>query len=128
MKNVKFVPGKKLNRLFFEKKVKPLLKKYFPQLNYSAALIGYGSDVLGYDTPISRDHNWGPRLQLFLSEKSYIKYYEEIDFKLKNNLPQIFMGYSVITGTTDLISNFPAPVSLIIGELLIFDSFRKEIR
>jgi len=45
--------------------------------------------------------------------------------------PEILPGYPVITGTADLfinITNITAPVSLIIGVLLIFDSFRKEIK
>jgi hypothetical protein len=35
---------------------------------HSAALIGPGSDVLGYDDLRSTDHYWGPRLQVFVSE------------------------------------------------------------
>lgn len=34
-----------------------------------AGLMGYGSDVLGYDDEISTDHMWGPRFYLFLREK-----------------------------------------------------------
>jgi len=34
---------------------------------HSAALIGWGSDVLGFDTEQSTDHGWGPRLQLFVA-------------------------------------------------------------
>jgi hypothetical protein len=33
---------------------------------HSAALLGWGSDVLGYDTERSTDHGWGPRLTLFV--------------------------------------------------------------
>jgi len=32
---------------------------------YSAALLGWGSEVLGFDSPRSADHSWGPRLQIF---------------------------------------------------------------
>ena len=35
---------------------------------HSAALIGTGSDVLGYDDVRSTDHGWGPRLQVFVAE------------------------------------------------------------
>jgi hypothetical protein len=69
----------------------------FPDLAYSAALIGYGSDVLGYDTALSTDHEWGPRLWLFLdgSEKSELYRMEDtIDPILKQRLPATFRGYS----------------------------------
>ena len=46
----KFIPGIKFSRMFFEEEVRPLLKANFPKLKYSAALIGWGSEVLGYDT------------------------------------------------------------------------------
>jgi len=45
--------------------------------------------------------------------------------------PEILTGYSVITGTTNLlinITNLTAPDSLMIGMLLIFDSFRTNIK
>jgi len=45
--------------------------------------------------------------------------------------PEILTGYSIINGTPDLlifITTLTAPVLLIIGVLLIFDSFRKEIK
>ncbi len=32
---------------------------------HSAALLGWGSDVLGYDTLRSTDHGWGPRVLVF---------------------------------------------------------------
>jgi hypothetical protein len=41
----KFIPGLKLCELFYQKEVKPILNKEFPNLHYSAALIGWGSEV-----------------------------------------------------------------------------------
>ena len=61
-----FSSGITLARDFFDEIIKPLLAEKTPGIPYAAALIGPGSDVLGFDTPISRDHDWGPRLPLFL--------------------------------------------------------------
>ena len=63
-----FVPGLELSRLFYQEEVAPILSKHFAHIKYSAALLGPGSEVLGYDTEISRDHHWGPRALIFLTE------------------------------------------------------------
>jgi Domain of unknown function (DUF4037) len=89
-----FVPGSKLSRLFYEREVKPILDRTFPRLPHSAALIGWGSEVLGFDTRISRDHHWGPRVLLFLSEKDSPKLRDKISEALSAELPYEFMGYS----------------------------------
>src|SRR5215472_16719491 len=92
-----FIAGLELNRLFFREVVGPLLAAQFPDLVYSAALIGYGSDVLGYDTALSTDHEWGPRLLLFLEESNEAAFYrvgDALDQTLQQHLPATFRGYS----------------------------------
>ena len=64
-----FIPGLELCGRYYAELVRPLLDQHFPDLRYAAALIGYGSEVLGFDTEMSMDHAWSPRLLLFLSEK-----------------------------------------------------------
>ena len=59
-----FVPGLDLAASFYAEAVRPRLAA----LTHSAALIGPGSDVLGYDDVRSTDHYWGPRLQVFVEE------------------------------------------------------------
>jgi hypothetical protein len=92
-----FLKGLVLNKGFYIDVVKPLLEKKYTDLLYSAALLGYGSDVLGYDTEISMDHNWGPRLQLFIADKDLIL---ELDNYLKHELPFRYKNFS---------TNFTAP-------------------
>ncbi|NPV02775.1 MAG: DUF4037 domain-containing protein [Brevinematales bacterium] len=89
----KFIPGLELCEGFAFDIVKPLLDKEFPSIAYSAALIGYGSDVLGYDNPASMDHNWGPRMQIFLAEKDITNYTDKINVFLRQNLPPEFKGF-----------------------------------
>ena len=89
-----FIPGLKLSRLFYRNQVRPILDREFPRLRYSAALIGWGSEVLGFDTPMSRDHHWGPRLLLFVSKQEYPSLHARIDEALATNLPYEFLEYS----------------------------------
>jgi len=56
-----FVPGLALSRRFYEEVVAPAVGA-----PHGAALLGPGSDVVGYDTQRSTDHDWGPRCQLFV--------------------------------------------------------------
>ncbi len=92
--DTKFISGLELSRQYYHDLIKPILDKEFPGLKYSAALIGWGSEVLGYDTEISRDHHWGPRLLLFLSEADYPEKKEKIEQILSEELPYEFLGYS----------------------------------
>ena len=64
-----FVPGVRLAGEFYAEAVRPLLEAEFPGLAYAAALIGAGSEVLGFDTERSTDHDWGPRLLVFLDDE-----------------------------------------------------------
>lgn len=76
-----FLSGMELSRTFFRDGARPVLERNFPGLRYAAALIGYGSDVLGYDDAVSTDHNWGPRFNLYLREE---------DLGLKNAIADAF--------------------------------------
>jgi hypothetical protein len=58
-----FVSGLELSKRFYTEAVAPLVG----DLPHAAALLGWGSDVLGFDTSRSTDHGWGPRLQVFVA-------------------------------------------------------------
>ena len=87
-----FIPGLELSRLFFSEAVKPILDARFRSLDYGAALIGPGSEVLGFDTQMSADHCWGPRLQIFLRVGDRTTR-GEIDRALRQELPHSFRSY-----------------------------------
>ncbi len=55
-----------------------------PDLRYAAARLGSGSDVLGLDDDMSRDHDWGCRLTLLVDDPSAVP---EIDRLLERELP-----------------------------------------
>lgn len=90
---MKFIPGIELAKLFYDEAVRPILEKDFPGLIYSAALLGSGSEVLGFDTEMSTDHSWGPRMFLFIGDDDQKKLAESIQLALGNQLPIIFRGY-----------------------------------
>jgi hypothetical protein len=81
--------------------VRPILDAQFPGLPHSAALIGYGSDVLGFDTPRSTDHEWGPRAMLFLGEENHAALASSISDALTARLPTSFRGYSTSFAEAD---------------------------
>ena len=96
-----FIKGLDLAGRLYAQAVKPILAERFPSLVYSAALIGPGSDVLGLDTPQSMDHDWGPRLMLFLTEADYAAHHDEIDRALQQELPAEIHGYPTGFGRHD---------------------------
>jgi hypothetical protein len=90
---VPFIKGLDLCEQFFQEAVRPLLHHHFPSLRYAAGRLDGGSDVLGFDTPQSRDHDWGPRGTLFLAETDFAELSPTIDQMLKNELPLTFRDY-----------------------------------
>jgi hypothetical protein len=88
------IPGLELSRAFYREAVEPIIKTHVPCLQYAAARLGHGSEVLGLDDAMSRDHDWGPRLTLFLLDEELDEYKSPLDRALKENLPHTFRGYS----------------------------------
>ena len=82
-----FTPGLPLCADFYHQAVRPILDDAFPGLRHSAALIGPGSEVLGFDTGISADHHWGPRVMLFLEETDLRAHADHIFITLAERLP-----------------------------------------
>ena len=94
MVNPTFIPGLELCKMFFHDVVEPILEEQLPNLRYAAALIGSGSEVLGFDTEMSSDHHWGPRVMLFLDKNDLSQYAVTIHEIMANRLPYTFRGYS----------------------------------
>ena len=93
-----FIPGLKLSEHFYTEVIQPSMAKKFPKLVYSAARLGWGSDVMGFDTAMSMDHGWGPKMTLFLDEQDYNSYHQLLDDYFAENLPFTVHGFSTHFG------------------------------
>ncbi|KQC12760.1 MAG: hypothetical protein APR63_10455 [Desulfuromonas sp. SDB] len=119
--------GIELSEAFFNNCIFPILKSNFPEVldSISAAILGDGSEVLGFDDHISHDHNYTPRVILFLDDGRYDQYADELKEKLYQFIPKEFNGFKLMNNkyrkSLDIvplkryfldylgISNFPVP-------------------
>lgn len=126
----KFIPGLRLCALFYSEIIKPILDSNFPNIRYSAALIGAGSEVLGFDTEMSTDHDWGPRLKLFLDEDDFADKAQAIEALIKSNLPNRFRDYPIQWTISGPSSNVCVQILTIRGFFLDYLKFdiRDEIK
>ncbi len=83
------LPGAELARRFSADVVEPLLSRFVPGLPYAAARLGSGSDVLGLDDEMSRDHDWGCRLTLLVDADARDQV-PQISRMLEDELPERF--------------------------------------
>ena len=90
---MRFVAGLELSRDFYWRAVRPVLESQAPQLPHAAALAGPGSEILGFDTERSTDHDWGPRVLLFLRPDDLTAHGDRLDALLSRELPPTFAGY-----------------------------------
>ncbi|MDT3425297.1 hypothetical protein J2Z22_000813 [Paenibacillus forsythiae] len=87
--------GLDLSEEFYWEIVRPILACRFPQLleKHAAGLIGYGSDVLGYDDDLSRDHEWGARCYIWLLDPDYEEYAACLNQAFDEGAPILYKGY-----------------------------------
>jgi hypothetical protein len=83
-------PGLVLSEGFYREVVAGLLADH----QHGAALLGWGSEVLGFDTQRSTDHGWGPRLIIFVDAGVA----DEVRRMLDQRLPESFRGWPVRYG------------------------------
>lgn len=86
--------GLDLCEAFYWEVVRPIMARHFPSLleRHTAGLIGYGSDVLGHDDEWSRDHEWGARCYIWLTEGDYAEHAAGLDQALTEEMPISFRG------------------------------------
>lgn len=107
-----FVKGLDLSRALFGGEVEPLMARRFPALPYAAATLGMCSEVLGLDDEVSTDHEWGPRVSLFLEEEDHAHYAAEVSAALREALPDTFMGLRMAWRTPGVAIHDTASIAL----------------
>lgn len=87
--------GLELSREFYIQCAAPAIEERFGEraCRVAAGLAGQGSDCLGYDDDISRDHDFGPGCCLWLTDEDFAALGPELQ-KLYDSLPNEFMGFS----------------------------------
>lgn len=88
--------GTDLARGYYTDVVAPLLDSRWPGLPHSAGRLGSGSDVLGLDDEMSRDHDFGLRLTLLVTADVV----EPIRAHLASRLPSEYRGHPTRFVTT----------------------------
>jgi hypothetical protein len=84
-----FEPARALCGRFYREVLAPVIG-----VPHSAGLLGPGSDVLGYDTERSTDHDWGPRATVFVEADRV----DEVAARVAAALPESFGGWPVRIG------------------------------
>ena len=92
MTDRRFLPGLDLAQSFYDEVVAARLAG--AGIRHSAALIGPGSEVLGFDDLRSTDHFWGPRLLVFVAD-------EDVDpaRHAVRDLPAEHLGWPTVIGS-----------------------------
>ena len=72
--------GLELSEGYYREVGRPAIEKQFPELmpRLAAGLAGDGSECLGFDDEISRDHDFGPGFCIWLSGEDYARYGKEL--------------------------------------------------
>lgn len=89
-----FIPAIQLCESYYWHIVRPILDREFVDVPHAAALLGNGSEVLGYDTALSTDHDWTPRVVLFVNEDDCAQNAAHIEQALEAQVPETFAGYA----------------------------------
>ena len=88
------VKGIDICRGYYEDIVLPALKDAFPEWldKIAVGLAGEGSDCYGFDDEISRDHDWGPEVCIWVTDDTYEKIGEKLE-EVYGKLPREYAGY-----------------------------------
>lgn len=87
--------GMDLARAYFEEYGRDLIENRFSEYRDQAAagLVGEGSECLGFDDEISRDHDFGPGFCIWLPEQIYKEAGKRMQ-EAYDNLPHTYKGFT----------------------------------
>lgn len=87
--------GLELSQKYYEKYGIPMIEEQFPEIadQTAAGLVGYGSECLGFDDEISRDHDYGPSFCIWLPGETYQQFGDAMRVAY-DALPKTFLGFS----------------------------------
>ena len=85
--------GLELSKKYYNAYGKEMIENNFPELKgrVAAGLAGQGSECLGFDDNISRDHDYGPSFCLWLKREDYLRYGKALMDEYRK-LPKDFEG------------------------------------
>ena len=88
------IKGLELSKRYFYDIVLPEFKKSLKDILPLCAfgLVGEGSECYGYDDKLSKDHDFGPSVCIWLKKDDYLKYKDRINEVLKN-LSKTYLGF-----------------------------------
>ncbi|SDT16693.1 DUF4037 domain-containing protein [Microlunatus soli] len=84
--------GQLVSQDFYRDIVSPTLDRVHPDLPHAAALLGRGSEVQGFDDPMSTDHFFTARVQVVLAGEAYRQHGPSIEAALRSAIPDTFAG------------------------------------
>jgi len=98
--------GIAIAEVFFTEFGLPAIRQHFPELvdRISAGLLGEGSEMLGADDELSRDHDRGPKFILFLAERDHRELGPAVAAKLNALRPASFQGIDLAKAKTRAIT------------------------
>lgn len=86
--------GLQLAEEYFERYGRPLIEDNFSQYSshIAAGLVGAGSESLGFDDAISRDHDWGPGFSLWITDDNFKEFGDKLH-RAYAALPKTYNGF-----------------------------------
>ncbi|MFM7321499.1 MAG: hypothetical protein ACKO5K_08260, partial [Armatimonadota bacterium] len=89
-----------LSREYAEAIVLPWLEREFPEVlgRSTVGYLGHGSDVLGLDDALSRDHHHGIRVDLLLPESDWVQLGDQVGQGLARVAPDSWGGMPMRSG------------------------------